>query len=284
MRCSAIRPGRANNGWEVVVTGQQLSSLGGAVAVVTGAGRGIGRAIALHLARDGATVVVSSRTSGDLESVVTQVVAEGGRALHVVADSMDRDQAKAPVRAAIETFGRIDVLVNNVGGRLSAQHFDVDQDPYTCDDGIVEAVVTLNLFSAWWATREALPHMRAQHRGRIINIGSGVATRAGGSVGYTAAKHGLVGLTKALATNTAKHGITVNCLCPGWTNSWHDWDARGAVRGISGEEARRHAEGENLVGRLIEPEEYGPMVLLLASAAGAAITGQVINVDGGYKI
>src|SRR5215213_267996 len=188
----------------IVVLAQQADVLQGAVAVVTGAGRGIGEAIALHLARNGATLVVSSRTATDLETVVATVVDEGGRAMHVVADATDREQAKAPVRVAVETYGRIDVLVNNVGGRLSAQHFDVDQDPYTCDDGIVEAVIALNLFSAWWTTREALPHMRAQHHGRIINIGSGVATRAGGSVGYTAAKHGLVGLTKALATKTAK--------------------------------------------------------------------------------
>ncbi len=252
------------------------------VAVVTGGGRGIGRAIALEMARDGAKIVVSSRTLEQLESVVAEVEEIGSQGLAVIADALDRDASKEPVRQAVSHFGRIDILVNNVGGGAPMRG---SQDPFTHDDDVFEANLALNLTSAYWTTREALPHMRDAGYGRILTIGSGYAKRSGGALAYSTAKHGLIGFTRALAHDTAKHGITVNCLCPGWTNTaLVDWDAMGRAMGISAEEAHALRAAENLQDRVLEPEELGPMAALLAAPESAGITGQVISVDGGYKV
>ena len=252
------------------------------VAVVTGGGRGIGRAIALEMARDGARIVVSSRTREQLDAVVAEAEGVGSSGLAVVADALDRDDAKAPVREAFAAFGRVDILVNNVGGGAPLRG---SQNPFTHDDDVFEANLALNLTSAYWTTREALPLMRDAGYGRIINIGSGYSKRSGGALAYTCAKHGLIGFTRALAHDTAAHGITVNCLCPGWTNTaLVDWEAMGAAMGISADEAHALRAAENLQDRVLEPEELGPMASLLAAPESAGITGQVISVDGGYKV
>ena len=259
-----------------------MYSLNGRVAVVTGGGRGIGRAIALELARHGADVVVSSRTLEQLESVVAEVEAIGPRALAVVADALDREQSKEPVRRAVSEFGSCDILINNVGGGAPLRG---SQNPFTHDDDVFEANLALNLTSAYWTTREALPHMRDAGYGRVITIGSGYAKRSGGALAYSTAKHGLIGFTRALAHDVASHGITVNCLCPGWTNTaLVDWEAMGKAAGISAEEAHAWRASENLQNRVLEPEELGPMAALLSAPESAGITGQVISVDGGYKV
>jgi 3-hydroxybutyrate dehydrogenase len=127
--------------------------------------------------------------------------------------------------------------------------------------------------------------MRAQGYGRVINIGSGVADRAGASMAYTAAKHGLVGLTRSLALATGTHGITVNCLCPGWTQtSAIDWDIIGARSGTSGAAARERVTSDIAQRRVLDAAELGAVAVLLASDAGAAITGQVWHVDGGWRL
>ena len=252
------------------------------VAVVTGGGRGIGRAIALEMARDGARIVVSSRTREQLDAVVAEAEGVGSSGLAVVADALDRDDAKAPVREAFAAFGRVDILVNNVGGGAPLRG---SQNPFTHDDDVFEANLALNLTSAYWTTREALPLMHDAGYGRIINIGSGYSKRSGGALAYTCAKHGLIGFTRALAHDTAAHGITVNCLCPGWTNTaLVDWEGMGKAMGISADEAHALRAAENLQDRVLEPEELGPMASLLAAPESAGITGQVISVDGGYKV
>ena len=254
--------------------------LKGRVAVVTGGGRGIGRAIALGMAREGASVVVSSRTQEQLDEVVAEIESTGSRGLAVVADAADEDQARSPVRAAVSEFGRVDILVNNVGGSSGGNH-----DPFAGSAEPFMATLRLNLTSAFWTSQEALSPMREQGRGRIINIGSGASKRAAASVGYTAAKHGLVGLTKQLAMAAAPYGITVNCLCPGWTNTaLVDFERLAAAKGITAAQAEADAQGESAQGRILEPEELAPMAVLLASEAGGGITGQVISVDGGYRL
>lgn len=249
---------------------------------MTGGGRGIGRAIARRFGSDGIAVVVASRTKSDLEAVVADIERRGGRGLAVVADALDRDDARRPVEEAIDRFGRIDIVVNNVGGAVGSDH-----DPFTGSDETFEQTLTMNLTTAWWTTRAALPHMRERRWGRIINIGSGASKSStpGGRLAYTAGKHGLVGFTRQLASATGTFGITVNCVCPGYTNtSMLDWDVVAARQGVSVEAAQEAARSTNVQHRILEPEELTGMVSLLAGDEGVGITGQVIGVDGGYAI
>ena len=257
-----------------------MSALAGRVAVITGAGRGIGRSFARAFAAEGAAVVLSARTTSEIDAVAAEIRDAGGRSLAVTANAMDRDEAREPVRAALAEFGSCDIVVNNVGGTLGSGPL-----PFEADDSSFESTLVLNLTTAYWTTSEALPHMRDRGFGRVINIGSGAGRHASGSIAYTTAKHGLIGLTKQLAQATAAHGITVNCVCPGWTNtSLVDFDRIGDRSGVTADEARARAEADNAQRRVLEPAELAPMVVLLASDAGAGITGQVINVDGGYRL
>jgi len=257
-----------------------MGKLDGRVAVVTGGGRGIGRAIALAFAYEGAKIVVSSRTSADLEAVVAAAIAAGSDGRAVVGDATDRQQARLGVQTAVRDFGQIDILVNNAGGSISGNH-----DPYSGDDAAFENTLAFNLTSAFWTSTEALPHMRSAGYGRIINIGSGSARHASSTVAYTTAKHALVGLTRSLAAATARDGITVNLLNPGWTNTTLvDWDRIAKGRGVSIDEAQESAKSDSLQHRILEPEELAPMAVLLASLDGGGITGQLINVDGGYRV
>lgn len=250
--------------------------LAGRAALVTGGGRGIGRAIALGLVVEGATVAVLSRTGEQRDAVVAEIAELGGSGLALVADCMDGPALKAAVAEAGERFGRLDVLVNNVGGLVgSAEKLTALEH----DDQLFEQTVFLNLTSAYYATRAALPQMVAGGYGRVINIGSGYATHGGGMVAYSAGKHGLVGFTRALAYQVPPQ-ITSNCLCPGWTDtdllSWSGSD------GVAS--ARAKAAVQTVQGRVLDLAELVPMAVLLASPDGAGITGQVISVDGGYKV
>ncbi|MCR9093524.1 MAG: SDR family oxidoreductase [bacterium] len=248
------------------------------VAVVTGGSRGIGAGIAAALVGAGARVVISGRRADVLETTADEIGATA-----VVADAADRTAAGEPVRHAIERFGGIDILVNNVGGNAGGNPNLFAGEPED-DDGF-EANLRLNLTAAYWPTRAAVRSMRERGHGRVINIGSGASRHAAASPAYTAAKHGLVGLTKQLALDLARHGITVNCVCPGWTNTdLVDFDVLAKAQGISHSEARASAEAESAQRRILEPSELGPMCILLASDAGAPMTGQVIGVDGGYRL
>ncbi len=249
--------------------------LSGRVAVVTGGSRGIGRALAAALRSAGADVVISGRSRDKLERTAKEI-----DVVSVEADAMDREQASKPVREAIAHFGGIDILVNNVGGSAGG-----NPDLFSSDDDRFEANLTLNLSSAYWSTRAAVGSMRERGHGRVIQIGSGASKHAAASPAYTAAKHGIVGLTKQLALDLARHRITVNCVCPGWTRTdLVSFEQLGAAQGVDAATARKRAEAESAQRRILEPEELGAMVILLASDAGAPITGQVIGVDGGYRL
>ncbi len=224
------------------------NKLSGRVALVTGSGRGIGRAIALAYARDGARLALTSRTRREIEAVAAEVRALGGEAYTVTADLLDGPGVK--------------------------DH----------DDALFEKNLFLNLTSAYYATRAALPQMVAQQYGRVIFQGSGYAKTGGGPIAYTAAKHGLIGLMRAMAYQVPAT-VTVNTICPGWTNTaLADWDALGKPHGVDGAAVKAMAEAENIQKRILEPEELGPMAVLIASQEAAGITGQVLCVDGGYRV
>ena len=259
--------------------------LEGRVALITGAGRGIGRAIALEFAREGAKVAVSSRTQSELDAVVNEIRGLGSDGYAVVADNMDRAAIKRLVADVIERFGQLDILVNNAGGGPFKKLEDVLA--LTHDDKVFEDHLFLNLTSAYYATRAALPQMVKQNYGRVIFIGSGYAKTGGGTIAYSAAKHGLIGMMRAMVYQVPPT-ITVNTLCPGWTNTRlaNDYFEGGAAAlGTTADALKAQAESENAQKRLVEPEELGPMAALIASEMGGkAITGQVISVDGGYRV
>jgi len=186
---------------------------------------------------------------------------------------------------AMEEFGRVDILVNNVGG-LVGMHATFGDGGDEADNSF-EATMVLNVTSAWWSTAQALPAMRENGFGRVINIGSteSLLANPGCPPAYIAGKHAIAGLTKQLAHDVGDSGITVNCICPGWTNtSMVDFNAMAAHTGTTPEEARAHAEGMSAQKCILEPDDIAAMAAYLASDEGKRITGQVISVDGGYRL
>ena len=261
-----------------------MAKLSNRVAWVTGGGRGIGRAIALAFAEEGGAVAVSARSDNELDAVADEIRNMGSQALAVHADAMSlRDTLTCADRIADE-LGPIDILVNNAGGGVGPRT-DEHLSPAEIDSFAFIDNVDLNLFSAYRATQSVLAGMRERRYGRIINIGSGYAKRSGGAAAYTAAKHGLIGMTRAMAAQFGTEGVSINCLCPGWTNTQLvNLDAMAAMQKIDVAEVRSRIESENLQKRILEPEELAPMAVLLASEDAAGITGQVISVDGGYGV
>ena len=252
--------------------------LDGRVALITGASRGIGRAIALGFGREGATVAVTARSIADLQSLVEEIRQAGGKALAIPADLADVAVPARVARQVLDSFGRIDILVNNAGiGSSSSPRPVVD-----FDDAFWHKTLALNLTAPYLLTKAVLPILLAKKWGRIINIASinGKLPALHGAA-YTASKHGLLGLTRTLALEVAREGITVNAICPGPVHTEMndrriEYDAKRLGLSIPELESRLTP-----IGRRLEPEEIVPMAVLLASAESAAITGQAFNVCGG---
>lgn len=238
------------------------------VSMVTGAGRGIGRATARVLAGAGSDLVLVGRGEAALREADEEVRAIGRIALVVVADVGDPDVAARSVRAALERFGRLDILVNNAGIH-SAGHIEV------IDDSTWETVLAVNLDSAYRFCRAAFGPMRERGWGRMINIASITAQTGGvsGSVAYSAAKGGMLALTRTLARDGAPHRITVNAVSPGQIDT-------GMSRAMD-PEALRRVEAAIPLGRLGTPEEVAYAVLFLASEEAGFITGTTLDVNGG---
>jgi NAD(P)-dependent dehydrogenase (short-subunit alcohol dehydrogenase family) len=260
-------------------------SLAGRRALVTGGGRGIGRSIALALAQAGADVAVVARSRTELETVAREIEKLGTRGVPLVVDLMRREAIGAGVRQAAERLGGLDILVNNAGGTVHAGSDLLN--PLDHDSQAFEDNIFLNLTQAFYTTKSALPYMVGQKWGRIINIGSSGGDHHGmGPVSYTTAKHGLVGFTRAMAYALAPHGININVISPGLTETRAlDWEHMMQLYKVATvEEAQRKAVDKTALKRLLNPDELGPIAVLLASDAGAAITGQVIGVDAGYLV
>jgi 3-hydroxybutyrate dehydrogenase len=252
--------------------------LNGKTALVTGSTSGIGLGIAKALARQGANIVLNG--FGDVEGPQQQIRALGARVAYHGADMSKPSEIEAMMKFAAAQFGRVDVLVNNAG----IQHVaTVDEFPPEKWD----AIIAINLSSAFHASRVALPAMKAANWGRIINIASvhGLVASAQKSA-YVAAKHGLVGLTKVIALETATSGVTCNAICPGWVLTplvQQQVDARAKAAGCSIEEAKRQLLGEKEPSmQFTTPEELGELAVFFCSTAANNIRGVAWNMDGGW--
>lgn len=252
--------------------------LAGRRAVVTGASRGIGRSIALALAAAGADVAVTARTAGDLEDLAAEIRTLGRRAVAVSCDVTDPAQVQRMAATALDGLGGMDIVVNNAGG--AASHKLLGHP-----DELWHQMLAINLTSVYYVTKALLPPLVAQRWGRVITIAS-TASKVGGRyiAAYTAAKHGVLGLTRALALELATANVTVNAVCPGYADtpltqaSIANMVARA---GMTEAQARQVLEKTTPQGRLIAPEEVAAMVVFLAQDIAKGITGQAINVDGG---
>jgi 3-oxoacyl-[acyl-carrier protein] reductase len=251
----------------MVVLSENLPSLQGKVGIITGASRGIGRAIAQELASYGASVVVNYASSSDAaDSLVTEIMAAGGEAVALQADVSKSDQVDALFNAVIDKFKRVDILVNNAGITRDTLLLRMKLEDW-------QAVIDLNLTGVFLCTRAASKIMLKQRSGRIINIAS-VAGQMGnpGQANYSAAKAGVIGFTKTVAKELASRGITVNAVAPGFIAT----DMTSNLNNT--EEILKYIP----LGRYGQPEEVAGMVRFLATDPAAAyITGQVFNVDGG---
>jgi NAD(P)-dependent dehydrogenase (short-subunit alcohol dehydrogenase family) len=248
------------------------------VALVTGGGRGIGRAIALAFAREGADVAVVARTGREVEAVAAEARALGRKALALPGDVTDRAQVDALVRAAGEAMGPVQILVNNAGLAVSAKVADTD-------DALWARHLAVNVTAAFYTSRAVLPAMTTARWGRIVNIASTAARQGFPYVAaYVASKHALLGLTRALAAEVVSAGITVNAICPGYAATDLTWESARRIQAKTGrayEDAVQSLAAFSPQRRLIEPEEVAALAVLLASEDARGVTGQAWNVDGG---
>jgi NAD(P)-dependent dehydrogenase (short-subunit alcohol dehydrogenase family) len=250
------------------------------LAFITGGGRGIGRAIALAFASEGASIVVAARTREQLESVANEVANQFGfESFSVECDVANAESVLAAFAQTREKFGRgPDILVNNAGIAETALFVKSDEPMW-------ERHMNTNIGGTFRCTHAALPEMIERGWGRVINIAS-IAGKTGAPYvsAYAASKHGVLGLTRSLALEVAAQGITVNAICPGYVDT--EMTSRGVENivektGKSAGDALKMLERMSPQNRLVTPEEVAALAVLLASDEGRGINGQAINVDGG---
>ena len=243
--------------------------LAGKRALITGGGRGIGAAIARALAGAGASVVVCGRTKASIDAVASEL---GGTALEL--DLMDR---AATVRA-LQDIGRVDVLVNNAGAAESASL-------ERTTDELWDRIMELDATAPFRVTRALVPAMVKAGWGRVINIASNAGVSGYGyTAAYCAAKHAMVGITRALAIDLGRTGVTINALCPGWVETQMSEEAVARIAAKTGrsvEEARASLEGMSPQRRMIEPDEVAHAMVMLCADSARGIHGQTIVIDGG---
>jgi 3-oxoacyl-[acyl-carrier protein] reductase len=241
--------------------------LEGKVALVTGASQGIGRACALALAREGASVAVAARTQPKLDELVAEITSAGGKAAAFVMDVAEEDQVNASIKAVLAAFGKIDILVNNAG-------ITRDQLIMRMKRADWDLVLNTNLTSAYLCIQNVIPPMLKQRSGRIINITSifGQMGQAG-QANYAASKAGLIGLTMAIAREVASRNITCNAVAPGFIET--------NMTAALSEELKQSAVKMIPLGRVGRSEDVASAVCFLASDEASYITGHVLNVNGG---
>lgn len=254
--------------------------LAGKVAIVTGGGRGIGRAIARRFAAEGAAVLVAARTETELRAVVSEITQSGGRAVYVAGDVAQENECARIVAVAREQLGPIDVLVNNAG------HYGPVKPVEEIATEEWDRVISVHLRAAFMLTRAVLPEMYERSAGAIVNISSLSAKAAfPWGAAYAAAKAGMLALTRTTAAESARRGVRVNAICPGpvtETKMSKDLGATLADRlGVSEKDQLAGFLQSILQGRGQTAEEIAAAALFLASDQASAMTGQSINVDGG---
>jgi NAD(P)-dependent dehydrogenase (short-subunit alcohol dehydrogenase family) len=237
-------------------------------AIVTGAGQGIGRAIALGLAREGAGVAIADANEESANTVKKEVEAAGGNALAISADVSNEDSVAAMVETTLQEFRRVDILVNNAGIFPTSSVEEMSEADW-------DRVIGTNLIGSFLCARAVVPKFLNQGSGRIISLTSGRAFQgAKNGAHYAASKAGIIGFSKSLALELAPHGITVNVICPGITDT-------AQPRGHQTEE-QIYAQAQRIpMGRIGQPEDLVGPAIFLASDAAAFITGQTILVNGG---
>ncbi|OYV00928.1 MAG: 3-hydroxybutyrate dehydrogenase [Burkholderiales bacterium PBB5] len=252
--------------------------LNGKTALVTGSTSGIGLGMALALAKAGANVMLNG--FGDVEGAKAEVAKLGGRVGYHGADMSQPAQIEAMVRACEAEFGAVDILVNNAGIQHVANVEDFPVERW-------DAIIAINLTSAFHTTRLALPGMKLRNWGRVLNIASvhGLVASAGKSA-YVAAKHGIVGFTKSAALENATTGVTINAICPGWVLTplvQKQVDDRAAKQGISVDEAKKQLLAEKQPSlQFTTPEQLADLAVFLCSPSADNIRGVAWNVDGGW--
>jgi len=242
-------------------------SLTGKVALVTGASQGIGRACAVRLAKDGATVAVAARNQERLSEVTAEITAAGGKAAAFALDVADEEQVKSTVQSAIDQFGKIDILVNNAG-------ITRDQLVMRMKRSDWDAVLQTNLTSAYLCIQQVIPSMLKQRWGRILNITSvfGQMGQAG-QANYSASKAGLIGLTMAIAREVGSRNITCNAIAPGFIKT--------AMTEVLSDEFKQNAIKQIPLRRVGTTADIAGAVAFLASDDASYITGHVLSVNGG---
>lgn len=247
--------------------------LQGKIALITGAGSGIGEASALLFAKEGAAVVAADLNGEAARATAERIAAEGGRASHVQGDVGDPDDARRIVEHAVAAFGRIDVLFNNAGiGHVGRVH-ETEIDDW-------DRVIRVHVRGTFLMCKYAIPHMIEAGGGVIINMSSvagivGVKNRAA----YSASKAGVYGLTKAMAVDHAADGIRVNCICPGTVDS--PWIGKIIAGQPDPDAVRKSMEARQLLGRMGTPEEIAHAALYLAQDESAFVHGTALIIDGG---
>ena len=261
-----------------------MYQLDGKVALVTGAGRGIGRAIALRLAREGADVVVSDIQAANAEAVAQEVAELGRLGLACAADVTQAEQVEAMSAQAMARFGRIDILVNNAGIVIVKPMLQMDETDW-------DRLFDVNLKSYWLCARAIAPQMVARGQGgKIINAASkaGKTPSRYAPIGaYSTSKHGVIGFTRSLAMELAPARINVNCFCPGIvdTDMWTQIDAEVAAQsGRAPGGSRQAALADIPLGRMETPDGVAKLVAFLASSEADYMTGQALNLTGGMEM
>ncbi len=249
--------------------------LKGKVAIITGSSKGIGQGCARVFAKEGAAVVVVSRTGAPGLAMAKEIQGKGGKAIYVQTDVSQSEQVQNMIKRTIEEFGRLDILINNAGYHISKNVEETSEEEW-------DFIINTNLKSVFLCSKYAIPHLR-KTKGCIINMSSMVGLVGQSNAGaYSATKGGIVAMTKGMALDFAKDGIRVNCICPGWirTPLVDDWFSQQPDE----QKSREYINSVHPLGRIGTIEECGRIALFLATEDSFFMTGSILTVDGGVTL